>query len=222
MKWLRRTLTGLASAGVLVALCTSSTSAAQAPSGLPGLTTECSAGYFHGDSRLGPDHLPLLGAVGLELLGYFRTGGEPSGVFLGTYYDPAANSGTGGWIYPPDNGYALAPDGTPIEYHQTLLPGQDIDRFGSEYGGFLAPEGLPYSARSIPPQSLVSTPAAGCNYHDYRVLRPFTVDAGPIAPWFAQPGGGIQYQLDGTLVPGAPTAVNVMWLVNNGYLARLN
>jgi hypothetical protein len=80
---------------------------------------------------------------------------------------------------------------------------------------------LPYALRSIPPQSLDGTPAAGCNYHVYRVLKPLEVHAGPIAPWFAQPGWGEQYQLDGSLVPGAPAALNVLWLVNNGYLKRL-
>jgi hypothetical protein len=238
MTWLRRIGTGIAATAALVALCTPAASAHTAPAqlstaaqssatarsadGLPGLTTDCSATYFRSDPRLGPDHLPLFGVVGLETLGYVRTGGEPATTFLGTYYDPSANGGSGGWLYPPDNGYVLRQDGSPIEYHRTLSTGQDIDRFGSEYGAFLAPEGLPYAARSIPPQSLVSTPAAGCNYHDYRVLRPFTVDAGPIAAWFAQPGGGLQYQLDGSLVPGAPAALNVMWLVANGYLSRLN
>lgn len=28
-----------------------------------------------------------------------------------------------------------------------------------------------------------------CNYHTYQVLKPFTVDAGAAAPWFAQPVG---------------------------------
>jgi hypothetical protein len=54
------------------------------------------------------------------------------------------------------------------------------------------------------------------------VLESFAVDTGPIAPWFAQPGGGRQFQLVASLVPGAPTPLNVMWLVNNGFLERLN
>lgn len=44
---------------------------------------------------------------------------------------------------------------------------------------------------------------------------------GPIAPWFDQPGLGWQYQLDGTLIPGAPAQINVGWLITNGYLQRL-
>ena len=155
--------------------------------------------------------------VGFELIGYHRSGDLTDAQLLAQYYDTSTSS----WIYPPDNGYLIVA-GKPIEYQTTLVPGQDIDRFGSEYGSFLAPEGLPYAARSIPPQSLESTPAASCNYHDYRVLKPFAVDAGPIAHWFGQPGLGLQYQLDATLLPGDPAQFNVMWLVNNGYLARIN
>jgi hypothetical protein len=181
----------------------------------------CSSDFFAGDPRLGPKKLPERGAVGAELFGYHRTGGLRASEFLATYYNPAANGGSGGWTYPPDNGYVIAPDGQPLEFQLTLPPGSDMDRFGSEYGSFLATAGLPYAARSIPPQSLDSNPAASCNYHDYQVLKPFTVDAGPIAPWFAQPGGGLQYQLDSTLVPGSPSRLNVMWLVANGYLERI-
>ncbi|MFD8597066.1 TNT domain-containing protein [Kitasatospora sp. NPDC059646] len=181
------------------------------------LTTECSADFRHGDSRLGPDQLPTAGPVGLQLIGYLRTGLLTEQQFLATYYDSAA----GGWTYPPSDGYLLMPDGTPIAYDTTLRPGQNIDRYGSEYGSFLAPEGLPYATRSIPPSSLDGNPAAGCNYHDYRVLKAFAVHSGPIAPWFGQPGLGLQYQLDAALVPDAPSRINVAWLVANGYLARL-
>lgn len=176
---------------------------------------QCSATYFDGNSLLGPEQLPLFGRVGVQLIGYRRTGGESQAQFLAEYHN--AN----GWIYPPDNGYLTTSPGHPIEWVQTLVPGQRIDRYGSVYGSFLAPEGTPYLERSIPPSSLESTPAAGCNYHDYQVLKFFRVDEGPIAPWFAQPGGGEQYQLDATLVPGAPAQLNVMWLLDNGYLLEV-
>jgi hypothetical protein len=129
--------------------------------------------------------------------------------------------GRGGWRYPPDRGFVVGVNGQPVVWQSQLSAGQIIDRYGSEYGWYLAPIGVAYFTRSIPPQNLVGTPAAGCNYHAYKVLRPFTVNAGPSAPWFAQPGGGLQYELDGNLVPGAPPAVNVGWLVDHGYLQRL-
>jgi hypothetical protein len=176
---------------------------------------QCSATYFDGNALLGPEQLPLFGPVGFQLIGYRRTGGESQAQFLAQYHN--AN----GWIYPPDNGYLTTSAGRPIEWVQTLVPGRHIDRYGSVYGSFLAPEATPYLERSNPPSSLESTPAAGCNYHDYQVLKAFRVDAGPIAPWFAQPGGGEQYQLDGALVSGAPAQLNVMWLLDNGYLREI-
>lgn len=182
---------------------------------------ECSAAFFDGDPRLGPAGLPVLGIVGVELIGYRRTGNLSPAAFLAQYYNPTANGGAGGWIYPPDNGYVIGPNGQPVEWQETLRVGQRIDRYGSEFGSFLAPAGSLYAERSIPPQSLDSTPPAPCNYHDYQVLKDFAVDAGPVAPWFAQPGYGLQYQLNASLIPGAPASVNVMWLIDNGYLARI-
>ncbi|MDH6575435.1 TNT domain-containing protein [Kitasatospora sp. MAP5-34] len=219
---IRRALAALGAAALLTGtMAAGATPASAAPASVrPASSTpldECSAAAFEGDPRLGPEQLPVFGRVGLELWGYQRTGGLPEQSFLATYYDSAAGS----WKYPPSNGYVLKADGQPEEFQQTLRPGERIDRFGSEYGSFLAPEGLPYAMRSIPPQSLDSNPAASCNYHDYQVLKPFTVDAGPIAPWFGQPGYGWQYQLDSTLVPGGPTRLNVMWLIDNGYLSRV-
>ena len=46
------------------------------------------------------------------------------------------------------------------------------------------------------------------NYHVYSVIKPLKVLAGPIAPWFGQPGQGVQYQ----------TYVNVATLIADGYL----
>lgn len=179
--------------------------------------TQCSAELYHDDRRLGPEHLPVLGEVGRQLVGYSRTGSLGEEEFLSTYYDSAAGS----WRYPPQDGYELTPDGEPIKWQEPLEEGEVIDRYGSEYGAFLAPRGLPYATRSIPPQNLVGTPAKRCNYHVYRVIAEFDVDAGPIAPWFGQVGGGTQYQLRGALVPGAPERLDVLWLLDNGYLERL-
>lgn len=185
------------------------------------VVNECSASFFGGDRRLGPAALPQFGAVGIELSGYRRTGGLTVPAFLARFYDPAVNAGAGGWIYPPADGYVVGATGQPIEWRQQLTPGVQIDRYGSEFGTFLAPAGSPYAWRSIPPQNLDATPPAGCNYHDYKVIKPFDVYAGPVAPWFGQPGHGLQFQIDGRLLPGAPSGVNVLWLIKNGYLQRL-
>jgi hypothetical protein len=49
------------------------------------------------------------------------------------------------------------------------------------------------------------------NYHVYNVTAPFTVNAGPIAGWFGQPGQGVQYQM----------SQNVLSLIASGNLARV-
>ncbi|MBR7832610.1 TNT domain-containing protein [Actinospica durhamensis] len=215
-----RLLSSLAAAAVLAL---SGASAAQAAATAPAVPAaadspaeECSAASFEGTALLGPERLPYVGPVGVQLRGYQRTGGVDPQQFLAEYRDDA-----NAWIYPPDDGYVTTPDGRPIKWVQTLYPGRQVDRYGSVYGSYLAPAGTSYAKRALPPSSLDSTPAAGCNYHDYEVLKPFPVDAGPIAAWFAQPGHGEQYQLDPALIPGGPAQLNVLWLLDNGYLREV-
>ncbi len=185
-------------------------------------TSQCSVEDYNGDPRLGPAVLPTTGSVGQELIRYDRFAGLTPQQFINTYWDPTANGGSGGWRYPPANGFAIGPTGDPIEVPMPLRTGQRIDRYGSEFGSFLAPSGIPYAQRAIPPQSLDNgTLPAGCNYLLYLVLREFRAEGGPIAPAFGQLGHGVQYLLDGSLIPGAPAQINVMWLLANGYLQRL-
>ncbi len=171
-----------------------------------------------GDPRLGPAVLPTTGPVGIIVRGYRRFGGLSKDTFLAQYWNPLANGGHGSWIYPPDDGFLAR-----IVVVATLPEGARIDRFGSEFGAFLAPWYSPYGKRAIPPQNLNTfDPAYPCNYHAYKVLKPLKVRLGVVAPWFEQPGKGAQDKLDATLVPGAPTPLSVLWLVDNGYLQRLN
>lgn len=72
----------------------------------------------------------------------------------------------------------------------TLQPGTRIDRYGSEYGTFVCPEGVPYEMRSLAPGSETKP------YNVYEVRKPVEVLAGETAPWFDQPGGGVQYMFD--------------------------
>jgi len=48
------------------------------------------------------------------------------------------------------------------------------------------------------------------------VQNAFSVDAGPIAPWFAQRGKGTQYLLMAGCTPGEPANPTVLWLLDNG------
>jgi hypothetical protein len=185
--------------------------------------TTCSNAFLDGDSRLGPAQLPTSGPVYPIVAGYRPLAGLDQGTFLSTYWDPTANGGAGGWRYPPDNGFFVGPNGQPEEAPQSLAAGQQVDRFGSEFGAFLASINTPYASRALPPMSLDNFDVNfNCNYHLYKVLKAFSVEAGPIAPGFGQRGLGRQYQVVATLISGSPMNVNVMWLISNGFLQRQN
>ncbi len=70
----------------------------------------------------------------------------------------------------------------------TLESGTVIDRYGSNGSGkYFSPKGTSYEQRALPP-FMEEQP-----YTKYKVLRPLEVEAGKIAPWFEQPGQGIQF-----------------------------
>ena len=171
--------------------------------------------FYQGQEFLGPQQLPGTPPVGPLLKGYERFGDLTEAEFLATY-----RSG-GAYIYPPKDGFVLDDAGEPIRYPERLRPGTRVDRFGYPGGAYLAPVGTPYAERALPPQNL-NTPANApqSNYHVYCVVRPFTVAAGPIAPWFGQPGLGAQYKLDPTYLPEAGTELSVDWLVRHDYLVE--
>lgn len=172
--------------------------------------------YFRDKAYLGPQPLPHHRPVGALLHGYRRLGGMTEATFEARYRDGDR------WVYPPDDGFVVR-DGRPVEHRETLLPGEHLDRFGYPGGGYLAPTGTPFAQRALPPQNL-DTPdgTPGSNYHEYCVVRPFDVDAGPIAAWFGQPGHGRQFKLDPAYVPAAGTALTVTWLLTNHYLTEEN
>lgn len=68
-----------------------------------------------------------------------------------------------------------------------LMPGQQISRFGSNSGKFFSPAGTPLPMRALPPGANTSI------HNTFKVLKPFEVQAGKIAPAFGQPGLGTQY-----------------------------
>ncbi|GGM20055.1 TNT domain-containing protein [Micromonospora yangpuensis] len=175
--------------------------------------------YYDGNPLFGPAELPTAVPVGPLLTGYRRFGGLTENEWAAAYLTDDRTA----LRYPPSNGFALGPDGVPIKARQTLLPGYRLDRFGSPGGAFLSPLGTPYSSRALPPLNL-NTPAAAplANYHTYCVVKPFPVDSGPIAPWFAQPGMGTQFQLNPAYLPQAGATLNVTWLLTNGYLVEEN
>lgn len=64
------------------------------------------------------------------------------------------------------------------------------------------------------------------SYNKYEVLKELPVKQGTIAPWFGQPGGGIQYQLEPKFVDSikailGPKKDLIDGLIDFGYLKRL-
>ncbi|NYF56255.1 TNT domain-containing protein [Micromonospora purpureochromogenes] len=183
--------------------------------------------YLDDNPLLGPARLPTAPPLGPLLAGYQRFGGLTESRFLARYTTDTPAE----YVFPPANGFVVAPDGTPLKTRQTLLAGYRLDRFGFAGGAFLAPLGTPVSARSLAPQSLDTPPlpaprpalpaaAPLANYHTYCVLKPFDVDSGPTAPWFAQPGLGTQFQLNPAYLPQAGANLTVQWLVNHQFLVE--
>lgn len=161
--------------------------------------------YDRGDWRLGPADLPRSGPIGRMLRGYRPEGPTTSYWFLGCYWQTnpqnEPNKQVGGWWYPDNDGFVLQND-RPVKHLVTLQKGQMIDLFGKgDSGHFLAPEGTPYAKRAIPPSNLdeYSSTSPALNYHLYRVVAPFTVEAGPARPWFNQPGLGLQYHTNASV-----------------------
>jgi hypothetical protein len=106
--------------------------------------------YICGDSRLGPVLLPTLFPLSGLFGTYDRFGGLCPGDFLTKWFNP----NTSYYNYPPDNGFQLNTAGQPIMGEVTLPVGLLIDRFGSETGTFVSPEGAPYMQRALPPSNL--------------------------------------------------------------------
>ncbi|WP_274559677.1 TNT domain-containing protein [Streptomyces spiramyceticus] len=176
---------------------------------------------FHEDAlcRLGPTTLPKEGPVAELILGYQRLHGLSPERFLETYWDPNAQQDWGNWRYPDKLGFYVADDGTVMRHKVELNKGTVLDRFGPETGSFLSPSGTPFTERSMPPSAL-NTPV---EYTQYKVLKPFPVHQGLVAPYFNQVGLGTQQLLDNRLVSGAPSDRKkfLPWLVKNEYLQRL-
>jgi hypothetical protein len=119
---------------------------------------------------------------------------------IGVSYANGVNPLTGKTVYPANDGFLGTPE------TKMLQSGDVVDRYGGTYEGskYLSPEGTPIDARSLPPNSNLNL------YDKYQVVKPFSVQSGAIAPWFGQPGGGIQYY----------TNTPILQLMNQGYLIK--
>lgn len=120
-------------------------------------------------------------------------------------------------IYPENEGFAtvkrvVQKNGTQIveevldKHEMTLSPGTIVDRFGSDHGVYTSPYGTPLTNRSLPIGTINER-----TYSVFRVLKPIKVDAGTIAPYFGEMGGGTQYIFKETIEN----------IIKSGYLERV-
>lgn len=143
-----------------------------------------------------PAELVTEGGIPLSVMrGYDPLGGMHPTEF-DNLFGPA-----GSRIFPENDGF---PPGY-VPHPANLSAGTIIDRIGSEYGSYLAPDGTPFGGRAIMPESV------GGEYNRYMLtgkpLPPgWQILEGPIQPWFGQtPTPGVpQYMVvgpDGARVP---------------------
>jgi len=120
--------------------------------------------------------------------------------------EAAQAAGNTGWIdevgnikWPKNDGFAATPK------HVTLQTGAKIDRYGYENGSFVAPQGISYESRALAPGTETKP------YKVYEVVKPIEALGGETAPWFNQPGGGIQFKLSKT----------IQELLDGGYIRKV-
>jgi hypothetical protein len=144
------------------------------------------------------------GGAPLEVMrGWDPLGGMHPTQFEDLFGTPGAR------LYPDNDGFP--PGHTPQPAN--LAPGTIIDRFGSEYGRYLAPDGAPAADRSLAPESF------GGAYRRYIVtgepLPPgWQIVEGPVQPFYGQTPSpeAMQYMIIG------PPEANVEELVDRGIL----
>ncbi|KAJ6787301.1 hypothetical protein PWT90_07616 [Aphanocladium album] len=188
-----------------------SASACDCKGASPATDNTSNTAYLCGDARLGPVQLPTKLPLGSFVASYSRLGSEITvDEFLRAWTDA-----DGQYRKPPLQGFMRGVDGNSINGTLQLEVGTLLDRFGDEDGEYVLAASAPFSQRSLPPSSLDTDPNAPdfpYGYHLYRVVRPFSVSGGPIAPWYGQPGLGAQFYTG--------NVGNIKKLLANGYIER--
>ncbi|KAG6095773.1 hypothetical protein E4U30_002057 [Claviceps sp. LM220 group G6] len=127
---------------------------------------------FCGDPRLGPiDYQSHDSKVIVPITRtWHRLGRMCPGEFLKKWTNK-----DGRFIYPIEDGFQLDSHKHAMKQAAVLCPGTLIDRFGGEQGSFLAPAGMRYEARSIPPSNLVTVTRKEPNRFIARGSYPTTI-----------------------------------------------
>lgn len=145
------------------------------------------------------------GAPTALLRDWNATGGMPWKDFESKFGTPETRN------WPDNDGFPLGHTPQPAQ----LPAGTIIDRFGSEGGRYLAPDGAPFADRALAPESV------GGDYNRYMVtgkpLPPgWAIVEGPVAPYYGQipSPGAAQYMIVGP----EGVKVSVRELVDRGIL----
>ncbi|MBB4686170.1 TNT domain-containing protein [Amycolatopsis jiangsuensis] len=114
---------------------------------------------------------------------------EPPSAVLEGYRPPGGAEWESRFVAGAEYVWPSAADSSDGEPEAVVLPeGTLLDRFGGEHGRVFAPEGTPFTQRSLPPAALRS------GYRRYRVEKPVPMWLSRSAEWFGQPGGGLRYR----------------------------
>lgn len=125
----------------------------------------------------------------------------------------------GSLIYPDDSlqskPYAIP--GSVID-NAPLAAGTEIGRFGYPGGSYMAPDGTLFAELSLPPDSALK-PYFRYVVNDGIGLPPgWRIEQSQVAPWFHQPGGGIQYRILDEFGKSGSVEDLLRW----GYLRKVN
>ena len=144
---------------------------------------------------------------------------QNSWIFVGysAVYNDQVRPDGGGSVYPDDNDPAkpYAIPGTVVAGVQ-LPAGVALSRFGYPGGSYLSTGTSFFAQLALPPSSSVEP------FFDFVVADPaklpvgFQIEQSQVAPWFGQPGGGMQFRITGPDGRDAP----VQALLTAGFLAR--
>lgn len=107
--------------------------------------------------------------------------------YLAKYGEP------GNWKYPDLNTGEYAVAGT--RKIVDLPAGTKIDRYGSEWGGWLSPEGTPLTERALPLDTLATKEYKQYVTSGNPLPAGWKIESSEVASWFGEKGGGIQYRI---------------------------
>lgn len=124
----------------------------------------------------------------------FLGGGENREEFIDEFWgdvDPKTRDVD--WRWPP---HAGAVPGSQVVRPITPADTMTIDRIGGNGGSYFSPLDTDFSQRSLPPDRLNFDRNSYSidTSHPLVVQQDLRIESSDIAPWFGQPGGGIQYR----------------------------